>query len=137
MKQANFLSRDTFLFVAALVIGMCVNMALIYVGIYLVPLPDGVDINTREGLKAALPLLEFSHFVFPYLAHAMGTFTGAYCIVRWASIHKQRRALVVGAVFFIGGCINMVEMPSPYWFLVADLTLAYFPMAWLAYRIAA
>lgn len=136
MKQANFLSKDTLLFVIALLLGMGVNMGLIYTGIYVVPLPDGVDVNTREGLKAALPLLEFRHFVFPFLAHAMGTFAGAYCIGRWASSNKQRRALIVGTVFFIGGLMNIVGMPSPIWFSVMDLVLAYFPMAWFGYKIS-
>ena len=114
---------------------MAVNMGLIYAGIYLVPLPAGADVSTREGLQAALPLMEFRHFIFPLLAHAVGTLSGAYCVSRWVNQHKQRRAILIGAVFFIGGLMNIIGMPSPLWFSIADLSLAYFPMAWLGYKL--
>lgn len=136
MKRASFLSKDTLLFIASLAVGMIVNLGLINVGIYLIPLPAGVDFNTREGLKAALPLMEFRHFLFPFLAHSFGALTGAYCFTRWASTLKQRRAMIIGTVFFVGGLINIIGMPSPLWFSILDLTLAYFPMAWLGYKIA-
>ncbi len=131
-----FLSKDTLLFIASLFIGMIVNMGIIYVGVYLVPFPAGVDVSTREGLKAALPLMELQHFVFPFLAHALGTLSGAYCVSRWVSTHPQRRAWIIGAVFFIGGLMNIVGMPSPIWFSITDLVVAYFPMAWLGIRLS-
>lgn len=130
------LSKDTLIFILSLFIGMAVNMGLIYAGIYLVPLPEGVDITTKEGLKAALPLMKFQHFLFPFLAHALGTLSGAYCVSRWTSTHQQRRGWIIGAVFFIGGLMNIIGMPSPLWFSIADLTLAYFPMAWLGMKLS-
>ena len=111
-------------------------MGLIYAGIYLVPLPEGVDITTKEGLKAALPLMQFQHFLFPFLAHALGTLSGAYCVSRWTSAYQQRRAWIIGAVFSIGGLMNIIGMPSPLWFSIADLTIAYFPMAWLGIKLS-
>ena len=135
MKQSNFFLKDTLLFIAALVIGMSVNMGIVYAGIYLVPLPAGVDVSTREGLKAALPLMDFKHYIFPFLSHALGTLGAAYAVTRWVSTRKQRRAYMIGAIFFIGGLMNIIGMPSPIWFSIADLALAYFPMAWLGWRI--
>lgn len=134
MEPTNFLLKDTLLFVAALVLGMSVNMGLIYSGMYFIPLPAGVDVTTREGLQAALPLMEYQHFVFPFLAHAMGTLVGAYAVTRWVSARKQSRAYIIAAIFFIGGLMNIIGMPSPVWFSIVDLSLAYFPMAWLASR---
>jgi hypothetical protein len=136
MKTSNFILKDTLLFVAALVLGMSVNMGLIYAGMYLIPLPAGVDVTTREGLQAALPLMGVEHFISPFLAHALGTLVGAYAVTRWVSTRKQRRAYMIGAIFFIGGLMNIIGMPSPIWFSIADLSLAYFPMAWLGSRIA-
>jgi hypothetical protein len=131
MKLSNFLLKDTLLFVAALVLGMSVNMGLIYAGMYLIPLPAGVDVTTRDGL----PLMGYQHFIPPFLAHALGTLVGAYAVTRWVSTRKQRRAYMIGAIFFIGGLMNIIGMPSPLWFSIADLSLAYFPMAWLGSRI--
>lgn len=131
-----FLSKDTLLFIASLLIGMIINMGMIYAGVYLIPFPAGVNVSTREGLKAALPLLEFQHFVFPFLAHALGTLSGAYCVSRWTRTHQQRRAWIIGAIFFIGGLMNIIGMPSPLWFSVTDLVFAYFPMAWLGMKLS-
>ncbi len=38
----------------------------------------GADVTTTEGLRAALPLFEPKHFIMPFLAQALGTFTAAY-----------------------------------------------------------
>jgi hypothetical protein len=44
-------------------------------------------------------------------------------------------ALVIGAFFLIGGAMMVFMLPSPLWFSVVDLALAYFPMAWLGGKI--
>lgn len=137
MKQNSFLSKDTIHFLIAVGFGMGVNMGLVYTGLYIIPLPEGANINNREGLIAALPLMEFRHFVFPFLAHALGTLAGAYYIAKCASVYKPIRAYIIGALFFLGGLLSIVGMPSPIWFTIVDLTLAYFPMAWLGIKLSA
>ncbi|HTN17867.1 MAG TPA: hypothetical protein VL092_09320 [Chitinophagaceae bacterium] len=62
--------------ITGIIIGSIVNMALISVSSAVIPPPHGVDMKTAEGLKAAMHLLEPRHFVFPFLAHALGTFAG-------------------------------------------------------------
>ena len=59
------------------VLGSVVNMALITVGGKVIPPPAGADITTMDGLKASLHLFEARHFIFPFLAHALGTLVGA------------------------------------------------------------
>jgi hypothetical protein len=85
--------------VLGLTIGSAVNMGLIVVGPMLVPPPDGADMTTMEGLKAAMVLLEPKHFVFPFLAHALGTLGGALVamgIGRAAAPCHGRRARASG-----------------------------------------
>lgn len=119
-----------------LVVGSGVNMGLILLGGKLVPPPAGVDTTTMEGLKAALPLFEARHFVFPFLAHALGTLSGAYIAARMAQDRAAMPAYVVGALFLLGGISNVVMLPAPAWFNALDLLLAYVPMAWLGQRLA-
>ncbi|TGL88194.1 hypothetical protein EHQ68_10195 [Leptospira congkakensis] len=38
--------------------------------------PKGADVTTMEGLKASIHLFEPEHFLFPFLAHALGTLVG-------------------------------------------------------------
>ena len=68
--------RNILGFVAGLIVGGIVNMALINFGPMVIPPPAGADITTMEGLQAAMPLFEPKHFVFPFLAHALGTLVG-------------------------------------------------------------
>ena len=111
-------------------------MGMLYLGNWLIPLPEGVNTSTREALKAALPLLRMQDFVFPFLAHAMGTLTSAFFVTAWASDKQLRYSLVLGGIFFVGGLTTIIGMPSPVWFSILDLTLAYWPMAWMGHRMA-
>ena len=119
--------------VLGLVVGSVVNMALVMLGGYVVAPPPGADLATVEGLRAALPAMRPVHFLFPFLAHALGTLAGAYVATRVASCYKRGAALAVGALFFAGGIMAARMIPAPAWFVVADLALAYFPFAWLGY----
>ena len=112
-------------------------MALVTAGPKVFPPPVGVDVTTMEGLKAALPLFEPRHFVFPFLAHALGTLVGA--LVATLIAGGRVPAAVVGALFFAGGAANVAMLPAPMWFNALDLIVAYGPMAfvgwWLAGRL--
>ena len=124
--------RNTLAVIAGIVLGSAVNMALIMVSGSVIPPPEGADVTTMEGLRASLHLFEFRHFIFPFLAHAFGTFAGAYVTARIVSIYKIRWALFIGVWFLAGGIGNIYLLPSPLWFSVVDLVFAYLPMAYLA-----
>jgi len=123
--------------IAGLFIGSVVNMALVMASGHIIPSPAGVDTTTTEGLKAAMPLFEPKHFLFPFLAHAIGTLVGAFIATLAAPGRICGPAWAVGAFFLIGGIAAVAMLPSPLWFTVVDLVLAYLPMAWLGHRLAA
>lgn len=118
-----------------LVVGSAVNMGLILLGARVVPAPAGVDTTTSEGLAAAMPLLGPAHFVFPFLAHALGTFAGAL-LATWIADRVSRvPAAVIGVLFLAGGIASCFMLPAPRWFEALDVVLAYLPFAWLGYRL--
>jgi hypothetical protein len=116
--------------IAGLVIGSLVNGALIAVSGKIIPPPNGADVTTMDGLKASLHLFEPKHFVFPFLAHALGTLVGAFVTAMIAANNKMKFAIAIGVLFFIAGLINVFMLPAPMWFNVVDLALAYLPMAY-------
>jgi hypothetical protein len=119
--------------IGGFVLGSVVNMALISVSGFVIPPPPGADTSTIEGLRASLAMFEPRHFVFPFLAHALGTLVGA-AAARWLTPGDARGpAWAVGALFLLGGTVNAFMLPGPLWFTVLDL-LAYGPMAWLGMR---
>ena len=121
--------------VAGLIIGSLVNMGIISISGAIIPPPAGADVSTSEGLKATMHLFEPKHFIFPFLAHALGTFAGALVTAYFASTNKMRLAFVIGFFFLAGGIASIMMLPSPTWFTVLDLVVAYIPMSYLAAKL--
>jgi hypothetical protein len=131
------LLRNVIAVVAGFVAGSVVNMGLILVSGKVIAPPAGADVTTMEGLKASLHLFEPRHFVFPFLAHALGTFVGAVVATMLTPARQAGPALAVGVLFLCGGIANVFMLPGPAWFNTLDLLLAYLPCAWLGHRLVA
>ncbi len=128
--------RNIFSVVAGLLLGGAANMALILLSPVLIPPPEGFDFTTPEGLAAGMEFMEPKHFIMPFLAHAVGTLVGAFVAVKISKTNKMVIPLIIGAAFFAGGLSMVLDYPSPMWFNVLDLGVAYIPMALLGYRWA-
>lgn len=115
--------------------GSVVNMGLIKVGHKLLPIA-GIDPNDMDALVDVMPTLEFKYFVFPFLAHALGTLSGATIAGLMAVSYKMKFSLGIGGLFLLGGIIVNYMMPGPTWFAVVDIVVAYIPMAWLGGKLA-
>ncbi|MGQ0827741.1 MAG: hypothetical protein ACT4ON_05040 [Bacteroidota bacterium] len=122
--------------IAGAIVGSIINMMIIMISGSIIPPPNGADVTTMEGLKASMHLFQPKHFVLPFLAHALGTFAGAFIAALIAASHKMKFALVIGVFFLAGGIANMFMLPSPTWFIILDLTAAYIPVAFLAGKLA-
>ena len=128
--------RNILAVIAGVVIGALVNSALIMVSSSVVPPPAGVDVTTAEGLQAGMHLLEAKHFIFPFLAHALGTLAGALVAALIAASHKMKFAIGIGVYFLLGGIVASFMIPAPVWFKALDIIAAYIPMAWVGAKLA-
>lgn len=117
--------------ILGLFIGSLVNMGLIYLGPVIITPPEGADTTTYEGLKATIHLFTIKHYIFPFLGHALGTLVGSFVAAFIAGSRKILVAYFIGILFLIGGIINIFMLPSPMWFNIFDIVLAYIPMAWI------
>lgn len=131
----NPVLRNTLAVIAGLFVGSIVNMSIILMSGSIIPPPDGADNTTMEGLQKTMHLFEPKHFLFPFLAHAIGTFAGAVIAALLAFNHKTQLGLIIGAFFLLGGIVSVCSLPSPMWFTVVDLAFAYIPMAYLAIKL--
>ena len=131
----NPIVRNILAVIAGYLSGSLVNMAIIMVSGSVIPPPNGADVTTMEGLKASLHLFEPKHFILPFAAHALGAFAGAFLTAAIAASHKMKFALGIGFLFLLAGIANVVLLPSPLWFTILDLTVAYLPMAYIAGKI--
>lgn len=115
--------------------GSAINMGLVQIGHTLFPL-TGIDPTDMDALAKVMPTLDFKHFAFPFLAHALGTLAGAVIAGYIASSHKMKFALGIGILFLLAGILVNYMLPGPTWFAVTDILIAYIPMAWLGGKIA-
>ena len=121
--------RNILTIIAGAILGMAVNMGLIITGYQLIPFADGV--NPMDAT-----MWEIKYFLFPFLAHAIGTLSGALIAAYFAASYHMILAISIGIFFLFGGISMVFIMPAPVWFIVADLSLAYIPMGWLGWRMS-
>jgi len=122
--------------IAGIIVGSIVNMSLIIVSGKIIPPPNGIDVTTEAGLKTAMHLMEPKHFLFPFLAHALGTLVGAFITAFLAANNKLILAVVIGTIFLFGGISMIISLTAPMWFNITDAIFAYIPMALFGYYLA-
>jgi len=116
------------LLILGIVTGSFVNMGFITIGDLIFIKPDNFDpLNAIDW--------DVKYFVFPFIAHAVGTFSGAY-IVSKLSNTNYITPILIGLFFLSGGVYMALILPAPNWFLYLDLIIAYIPMALLGWRIS-
>ena len=114
--------------ILGLIIGMIVNMGLIILGgIVFVPLENFEPMNAMNW--------DFKYFIFPFLAHSMGTFSGAFIVSKLSKKSNIIMPLIVGFYFLAGGIYMVTILPAPTWFVLLDIILGYIPMALLGWKI--
>lgn len=133
----NPIVRNILALITGLVVGGIVNMGIIMVSGSIIPPPAGADITTVEGLQESMHLFKPINFLLPFLAHALGTLTGALLTAYIAATDQRKWALSVGFFYLLGGIANVVALPSPLWFNIVDLVGAYIPMAYLGAMLSA
>jgi len=131
----NPILRNIIAVIAGWIGGSAVNMGLVELGHKVMPIP-GLAPADMAAYAELIPTLEPKFFVFPFLAHALGTLVGAAIAAFIAVSHKMRFALGIGAFFFLGGLAINYMLPGQLWFTAVDLVFAYLPMAWIGGKIA-
>ena len=132
----NPILRNILAVIFGAVVGSIVNGGLISLGHQVIALPEGADVSNYEALKASMSSFGAEQFIFPFLAHALGTLVGAYIAAKIAVGNKLRAALIVGVLFLIGGVANCFMLPAPVWFMAVDVLLAYIPMAYIGWKLS-
>ena len=127
--------RNILAVVTGIVLGSLLNGGLISLGHIVIALPPGADVSSYEALKMSMPLFGAEQFIFPFLAHAVGTLVGALIATLIAASHKFRIAMAIGILFLVGGLINAFLLQVPLWYDAIDLVFAYIPMAWIGAKL--
>ena len=121
--------RNTLALFSGGLIGMVVNMGLIITGNQLFPFE--ADMNPMNAMN-----WELKYFIFPFLAHAVGTLSGAYIAAKFSDRYHMIFAICIGLFFLLGGITMVFILPAPVWFIILDLVIAYIPMSWLGWKMS-
>ena len=86
-------------------------MMLIELGNYLFPI-KGIDPNDIDAYIKIVPSLNAEFFLFPFLAHAIGTFSASFLCVLIAFNHKLKLLYYRGSLS--GGIYMSIIIPAPF-----------------------
>lgn len=132
----NPVLKNILVSIGGFIFGNMVNMATLIMGMKIIPAPEGVELSDPQSFIENADKFTSMHFIFPLLAHTLGTFVASYFICRLVSGKQKLFAIGTGLVFLILGVFNLQNIPHPTWFAVVDLFLSYIPMALFGYFVA-
>lgn len=132
----NPVLKNVLAVLVGIVIGGVINYALVYLGHQIIDPPAGMDPMDTESMNEHMSSMTARHFIFPILAHALGTLAGAFVCVKLAASRHKTLAMIIGFFYLLGGISAVMMINPPLIMTILDLTLAYIPMAWLGWRLA-
>ena len=119
--------------ILAVITGMLVAFVLIglvqAIGMRIYPPPPGMDPTNIESIKAAMAQIPLAALLFVLLSYAAGSVAGGWVAARFAPARKMRHAMMVAALLFGAGLMNLTTVPHPTWFAVVS-SLIYWLGAW-------
>ncbi len=92
------------------------------------PPPADLDFGNSEAVGAFYGDLPIPAFLIVLAAHACGAMMGGFACAAMVRERWPAGSLMVGSVLLIGGAVNLLWIPHPIWFSIADLIL-YLPTA--------
>jgi uncharacterized membrane protein YqgA involved in biofilm formation len=122
--------------ILGIIIGSMVNMSIVSISGSLIPLPAGVNPEDVKSIRENIHMFQSKHYVIPFLAHALGTLSGAIIAAKIATSRKSTYANIIGLFFLVGGISAAAMIGTPILPTIVDLVFAYLPMAWIAYKLS-
>ncbi len=119
----NPLFRNLLATLAGAVAGIVIISGLEIVGGNLYPPPVGVDLTKPDAAAVYMATAPLGLFLFLLVGYAAGPLVGAWLATSLAVTHHRRRGFTVGALFLVVSLGNLLALPHPVWFWVANLAV--------------
>lgn len=113
----------TFLGVIA---GMFTIFAVHWCSHYLFPLPQELNPNDPESIRANFDLIPLGALLMVALAHGLGIVVGSLTARKFDNLSLVP-VYMVASFFMIATLLNLMAIPHPTWFWLLDLTIVVFP----------
>ena len=102
---------------------------------WLLPVPPGMDVTSRESMATAMHNLPVASLLAILVAWAVGSFIGGWVAASIARTHQTRCAIIVAILIILSGIANMLMIPHPIWIWIGGLFLP-LPCALAGARLA-
>lgn len=130
MGSMKILLRNILAAMAGVVAAGLLIAVIQNINLRIYPPPPGLDYRDAEAMAAYLPTLPLGAFIGVLLSYFIGVAAGAWLAARISISRHGRQGMMVGALFFVASIANLLRLPHPVWFWVANLVLV--PLAaWL------
>ena len=123
----KLLFRNIIALFFGVLIGMIMSMGITMLGWKIFSFP--------ENINPIIDIMPSKYYLFPFLAHSIGTFSGSFLGCKISKDYNLTVSLFVGIWFLIVGIYAVLILPTPIWFIIIDITLCYIPMAYSAWLI--
>lgn len=126
--------RNILAVLAGVVLASSVVFGIESIGHLIYPLPEGLDSNDYEELKAYIPMMPFGAFLFILLAHSFGAFFGSFLSSKIAKSSKFVCGYITGMIILCFSILNIFMIFHPIWFAITDIVL-YFPVTYFGAKL--
>ena len=131
----NPILRNILAVIAGIVVGSIVNMGIVTISPSIVPVDPAINPEDMNSLAENIHLLTTGNYIMTFLAHALGTLVGAFTAVKISASNHRTNALIVGAIFLLGGIYMCMTLNAPMAFEAIDVIAAYIPMGYLGWML--
>jgi hypothetical protein len=128
--------RHTVAVVIGVVVAVTIIMLFEGLNSQLFPPPAGLDHGTAAEMGTWLRTLPTGAFLLVLAGYAFGAFGGSVAIARFAPSRAAHLVGLLGAILLAASLMNLVALPHPMWFWVANVLLIV-GGAWLGFRLGA
>ncbi|MFY0671760.1 MAG: hypothetical protein JXQ87_00065 [Bacteroidia bacterium] len=128
------MGRNVLALVAAIVFGSLVVWLVEKLGHTLYPYPEGMDPTDYEAIKEYIKTAPTGAMLMVILAHFLGALASGIVVTKIAKSSHFVFAIISGAIFMVFGIMNIMMIPGPTWFAIADLA-TYIPGALIGYLL--
>ena len=112
----SLLLRNGGAVVGGLLIGSCVNMALISINsFYLYPMPADVTLDDKDGMAIFIQNLPMAAYLVVLAAHFGQSVVGGYVAAKLGGSRPVLLSHIVGAVTLLGAVLTNLQLPVPAW----------------------
>lgn len=114
--------------IGGIVIAFAIIMLMQSISMKMYPVPQGLDLNDPEVMKAYIASMPFAAFLWILAGYTIASFAGGMVATGISKILRQ--SFIVAMVLMLANAANLIMIPHPVWFAIAS-SLIYFPFAWL------